>query len=136
MAKGKGKAYHVSNPDEEGDQQHHDDIEMESDHPPLPTQPHHCKRAGTTIPTTAKGKGKATSKPSPLPDEARGEVQKFGDEVMEAAEDLAQWWSTSRHNVLVAAGLMLCESRALNPANKHAEWYVCHFPKADNGKQL
>lgn len=58
--KGKGKACNV---DEEGDQQHHDNIEMESDHPPPPTQPCHCKHTGTTISAMAKGKGKTTSKP-------------------------------------------------------------------------
>ena len=122
--------------DEDGDQELRENIEMESDHPPPSTQPRRGHKGSHTAPTVDKGKGKATSQPGPIPDEAKEEALKFGQEVMEGAEVLAEWWNTSKRSILVAAGLMLRESRAANAANKHRQWYACHFPMESGSECL
>lgn len=110
-----------------------DDVEDESD-PTKSKNPRRRIGQASKTPAADKGKGKASSAPGPLPEEAREEAQEFGRQVMEAADQIADRWSTSRRSILVAASLMLRETRAPNAANKHAEWYAYNFPKQDGGQ--
>lgn len=120
--------------DDEDDLQLQDEVEEEEDVAPQSTQPRRQKAKSFNIPAIDKGKGKATSTPGPLPDAAKEEAQEFGRQVMDAADVLADRWNTSRRSILVAASLMLRESRAPNSANKHSEWYASTFPKQEGGK--
>ena len=54
---------------------------------------------------------------------------------MDNVDQLANQWKTSQCSILIAASLMLHESCAPNPANKHSEWYTANFPKKDGGKR-
>lgn len=55
---------------------------------------------------------------------------------MDAADQLADKWSTSRRSILIAASLMLRESRGANPFNTHSKWYAANFPKEPGGKPI
>lgn len=107
---------------QEGVEEHEElqeDVDMGPDDvAPPSTQPRRRKKSG------------------PLPDEALEEAQAFGREVLDAAEELATRWQTSRRNILIAAALMLRECRAPNPKNKHAAWYAVHHPIPDDSKYL
>ena len=87
-------------------------------------------------PATSKQKGKGTQyskAPGPIKREGLEAAQALGERTMEAAQRLAEKYSTSRRNILQMANLALKESRAPNPYNQHKEWYANHFPKHDKG---
>ena len=123
--------------DEDEDQELQDDVEEELDIAPPSTQPWHQKlqASNTSAINKGKGKGRSLHKTGPLSDVAKEEAQEFGHEVMDNVDQLADRWKTSRCSILIAASLMLHESRAPNPANKHSEWYTASFPKKDGGKR-
>lgn len=134
----------ISNTEDEGneeDQELQDDVEVEPDFPP-PTQLHnHSKRpcsnsrlARSLTSEDIKGKGSGAPKSGPLTNDAKEEARLFSLEVLEGAEELAAQWSMSRCNILILTGLMIWESRAPNPANKHAEWFAAHHPYQKGGK--
>lgn len=121
--------------DEDEDWELQDDVEEESDIVPPSTQPRRRKSQASNTSAINKGKGKGRSlhKTGPLSDAAKEEAQEFGREVMDNADRLADQWKTSWRSILIAASLMLRESHAPNPANKHSEWYTANFPKKDGG---
>ena len=123
--------------DEDEDRELQDNVEEESDIAPPSTQPRHRKSqaSNTSVIDKGKGKGRSLHKTGPLSDAAKEEAQEFGHEVMDNADWLADWWKTSWCSILIAASLMLRESCAPNPANKHSEWYTASFPKKDGGKR-
>ena len=116
-------------------------MEVEPDFPP-PMQLHNhskrphsnSRRACSLTSEDIKGKGRGAPKSGPLTNDAKEEARLFSLEVLEGAEELAAQWSTSRCNILILTGLMIWESRAPNPANKHAEWFAAHHPYQKGGK--
>lgn len=101
-----------------------------SRHPKKQPQATHGKGKGKA---PEKGKEKAPLKRGPLSDIARNEAQELGDEVTTAVNKLADRHHTMPHNILIAAGFAIKESRAPNIFNQHAEWYSYHFPKTSGG---
>ena len=91
------------------------------------------------LPSTLKQKGKGTQyskAPGPVKREGLEAAQALGERTMEAAQHLAEKYSTSRWNILQMANLALKESWAPNPYNQHKEWYANHFLKHDKGMFL
>ena len=80
-----------------------------------------------------KGKGKASQKPGPPPDALREAAQDLGRSVTESANEIAQRYGKTPRDVIILAGLGVKPSRAVNPANKHAEWYAAHYAKDPQG---
>ena len=101
-----------------------------------------------------KGKGRARSpasdmeqldtaamqmhkKPGPFSNAAKEEIAAFADSVMARADQLAETFGKTRHDILVQAGLGSVKStRALNSANVFRKWYSAHYPKPDRGMCL
>lgn len=111
-----------------------DDVEEESDAAPQSTQPRRQNPKVGKSTATDKGKGKASYARGPLPAAAQEEAQEFGHQVMDAADQLADKWNTTRRSILVAASLWLRETRGPNSANKHSAWYASHYPQEPGGQ--
>lgn len=138
----KSRGYSASDTEEEDEEEDatlKDEVDAEDadDHPVSKTQRKTKKAARISKATSnndkGDGKAKAPLKPGPLTSEAKEAAVEFGEEVLQAAEKLADIHCTSRLNILVAAGLAIRESRAPNKANQHARWYAFHHPKASGG---
>jgi hypothetical protein len=132
------KGHVTSDTEEEEDV---DDVMLEDDANINDLTTRHCHRkksaksADAAKPTVVdKGKGKASQKPGPPPDALREAAQELGRSVTESANEITQQHGETACDVIILAGLGIRLSRAVNSANKHAEWYAAHNPKAPQGK--